>query len=317
MTRSPLLRVTVSSRHQETEHIVRLDLRPESGQALPAFAPGAQVELHLAPDLVRSYSLVNSSEDEGRYEIAVLRDLNSRGGSRFVHERLRVGSSLDISHPRNHFRLDESAARSVLVAGGIGVTPILAMHDRLLALRKPTAMLYCARSRSVAAYGEWLAASGVVRFHFDDEQKRPPDIREYLSRESKEAHFYCCGPSPMLSAFEKACADLGISNVHVERFAAAALADTSLQHPYRVILARTGRTVDVKPGVPLLDALYEAGVEVDCSCREGICGACATRVLEGVPAHRDSVLTEAERDSNAMMMVCVSGCAGERLVLDL
>ena len=137
-----------------------LDLRPESGQALPLFEPGAHIDLHLAPNLIRSYSLVNAHEGQDSYRIAVLNDRNSRGGSRFVHERLGVGSRLEISHPRNHFRLDESSAKSVLVAGGIGITPILAMHDRLVALRKPAAVLYCARSRSEAAFRERLEASG-------------------------------------------------------------------------------------------------------------------------------------------------------------
>ena len=317
MNTSPLLRVRVSARRQEATHIVSLDLCAENGRALPCFEPGAHIDLHLAPQLVRSYSLMNASDERHRYQIAVLNDRNSRGGSRFVHERLTVGARLEISQPRNLFRLNEDAGRSVLVAGGIGITPILAMHNRLAALGRASSLLYCARSRPEAAFCDRLQASGQVEFHFDEEQGRPPDLREFLSREDATSDFYCCGPSPMISAFEQACMALGFGKVHVERFAADAPARGAEQHRYRVTLARSGRSIEVAPGVPLLDALHDAGIDVDCSCREGICGACETRVLDGLPAHRDSVLTQAERASNSRMMVCVSGCIGDRLVLDL
>jgi len=318
MNSSSLLHVTVSAVRREALHIVSLELRPRAEEALPAFEPGAHIDLHLTPDLVRSYSLLNPCTEGDRYRIAVLNDRNSRGGSRHVHERLTVGSMLDISPPRNHFPLNPDASRSVLVAGGIGITPILAMHERLAALNKPASLLYCARSRSEAAFCDRFAPSSEVRFHFDEEQGRPPDLRELLSREAADCDFYCCGPAPMIAAFERSCEELGFRKVHVERFAADATAAVSRQqHPYTVTLARTGRTIAVPPGVALLDALHEAGIDADCACREGLCGACETRVLGGIPAHRDSVLSREERASNRTMMVCVSGCVDEHLVLDL
>ncbi|VTU35991.1 PDR/VanB family oxidoreductase [Variovorax sp. PBL-E5] len=318
MNSSSLLHVTVSAVRREARHIVSLELRPRTREALPVFEPGAHIDLHLAPDLVRSYSLLNPDTEGDRYRIAILNDRNSRGGSRHVHERLAVGSMLDISPPRNHFPLNTEASRSVLLAGGIGITPILAMHERLAALGKPASLLYCARSRPEAAFCERLGSSKSVSFHFDEEQGRPPDLREFLSGEPAASDFYCCGPAPMIAAFERICEELGFRKVHVERFAADAGHGVSRQqHPYTVTLARTGRTLAVQPGVALLDALHQAGIDADCGCREGVCRACETRVLEGIPAHRDSVLSSEERASNRTMMVCVSGCVGEHLVLDL
>jgi ferredoxin-NADP reductase len=309
--------MTVTAVRQEAKHIVSLELRQRDGELLPAFDPGAHIDLHLPPDLVRSYSLLNSSSDHDRYHIAVLNDKNSRGGSRYVHDQLTVGTKLNISHPRNHFPLNKGASKSVLVAGGIGITPILAMHNSLIALKMPAALLYCARSRSEAAFCERLGTSPDVRFHFDEEEATPPDLREFLSCESAESDFYCCGPTPMIAAFEKTCEELGFKKFHVERFAADSAVGVAQQHAYKVTLARAGRTLEVRPGTALLDTLHEAGIEVDCACREGVCGACETRVLEGVPAHRDAVLTEEEHASNKTMMICVSGCVGEKLVLDL
>jgi ferredoxin-NADP reductase len=318
MNSSSLLHVTVSAIRREARHILSLELRAPAGDALPAFAPGAHIDLHLRPDLVRSYSLLNPGAEPDRYQIAVLHDKNSRGGSRHVHEQLAVGSTLAISAPRNHFPLHAGASRSVLLAGGIGITPILAMHERLRALGRPASLLYCARSRPEAAFCERLQSSKEVRFHFDEEEGGPPDLRAFLSRESADGDFYCCGPAPMIAAFERSCEELGLRKVHVERFAADGAADASRQqHPYTVTLARTGRAIEVRPGTALLDALHAAGIDADCACREGVCGACETRVLAGIPAHRDLLLSDAERASNKTMMVCVSGCVGEHLVLDL
>ncbi|MFC5695431.1 PDR/VanB family oxidoreductase [Pseudomonas sp. GCM10022186] len=318
MTHNNTLTAFVHTLRFEAEGIISVELRPHGDQVFVPFTPGAHIDLHLANGLVRSYSLLNSPEDSGRYVVGILRDRNSRGGSAYVHQNLRVGMQLQISPPRNLFQLDESAEHSVLVAGGIGITPIYCMLNRLRALGRSVELLYCARTRKEAAFVEELAASDAnIQLHFDDEKGGPIDLEAFLAARPSTAHFYCCGPTPMIDAFENLCESLGHPNVHIERFAAAPQAPAAPQGSYEVQLARSNKSIEVPSGKSLLDALLESGIEVDCSCREGVCGACETRVLEGEPEHRDGVLTKAEKAANQTMMVCVSGCKGARLVLDL
>ncbi len=237
-----------------------------------------------------------------------------------MHEQLRVGMRLDISSPRNNFALHEEAAHSVLVAGGIGITPILCMAKRLQTLGKSFEVLYFARSRMHAAFVEDVEALGAnVHFHFDDVQGGPPDLKALLAaRHASGTHYYACGPAVMLDAFEASCQSLGYVNAHIERFAAVEVAASSdAQQRYTVELKRSGKVIEITPALSLLAALQEAKADFMTSCEEGICGSCETRVLEGIPDHRDSVLSPAEQAENRVMMVCVSGCKSERLVLDL
>lgn len=301
----------------EAQGILSVELAAPDGTALPAFEAGSHIDLHLGNGVVRSYSLLNSPTEQHRYVVGVLNDRNSRGGSRYVHEQLRVGATLTISVPRNNFPLDESAAHSVLIAGGIGITPISCMLNHLRSQNKSAELLYCARSRTEAAFSAALLAQPDVSGHFDDERGAPPDLRAYLASKPRDAHFYCCGPTPMLNAFEAICAELDLPNVHIERFAAAEPVDAVQSDAYVAELARSKKVISVPAGKSLLDALLDAGLDVEHSCREGICGACETKVLEGEPEHRDGVLSKSERASNKTMMVCVSGCKGRRLVLDL
>lgn len=319
MSNSQQIAARVQSMRFEAKGIVSVELVSPAGEQLPAFAAGAHIDLHLPNGVVRSYSLWNSPQERHRYVIGVLNDRNSRGGSRYVHEQLRVGSTITISAPRNNFPLDETAAHTVLIAGGIGITPIYGMLNELRRMGKSVELLYCARSRAEAAFVERLTADGAsgITTHFNDEAGGPPDLRAYLSGKPGSAHFYCCGPTPMLDAFESTCAELGLPNVHIERFAPAEPVVAMQGSEYECQLARSQKLVMVPAGKSLLDALLEAGVDVDHSCREGVCGSCETAVLDGVPDHRDGVLTKAERESGKTMMVCVSGCQGRRLVLDL
>jgi vanillate O-demethylase ferredoxin subunit len=301
----------------EAKGIVSLELVSPDGAALPPFEAGAHIDLHLANGVVRSYSLLNSPEERQRYVVGVLNDRNSRGGSRYVHEQLRVGTVMPIAKPRNNFPLDDSAGHTVLIGGGIGITPIYCMFNELRRKHRSVELLYCARSREEAAFSDELLAGDGVAFHFDTERGAPPDLRAYLAGKPADAHFYCCGPGPMLHAFESLCEELGLPNVHIERFAADEKVEPVQRDEYQAELARTKRIITVPAGKSLLDALLEAGVDVDHSCREGVCGACETAVLEGEPEHRDGVLSKAERAANRSMMVCVSGCKGRKLVLDL
>ncbi len=314
---SALLSVRVQAMRFEAQGIVSVELMLPDGAALPAFAAGSHIDLHLGNGVVRSYSLLNSPQEQHRYVVGVLNDRNSRGGSRYVHDTLRVGAMLTISAPRNNFPVDEGAAHSVLIAGGIGITPISCMLNHLRSQGKSAELLYCARSRAEAAFADALLQQPGVHSHFDAEQGTPPDLRAFLAAKPKDAHFYCCGPTPMLNAFEAICAELDLPHVHIERFAAAENVAAVQGDDYVAELARSKKSITVPAGKSLLDALLDAGLAVDHSCREGVCGACETKVLEGEPEHRDGVLSKSEKAANKSMMVCVSGCKGRRLVLDL
>lgn len=316
---SESLQVFVHTLRYEAESIISVELRDLNQQDLPAFTPGSHINLHLPNGLVRSYSLLNSSSERHRYVLGVLKDTHSRGGSKAVHEQLRVGMRLEISVPRNNFALHEEAAHSVLVAGGIGITPILCMARRLKALGKSFEILYFSRSRKHAAFLEDVQALGSkVHLHFDNEQAGPPDLKTLLAnRQAPDAHYYACGPAVMLDAFVSCCESLGYTQAHIERFSAVEVAASSdAKKTYTVELKRSGKIIEITPDISLLAALQAANAEIMTSCEQGICGSCETRVLDGVPDHRDSVLSPEEHATNQMMMVCVSGCKSERLVLD-
>jgi tetrachlorobenzoquinone reductase len=306
----------------EAEGILGLELVPAApGTPLPAFTAGAHIDLHLPGGPVRSYSLLNDPAERHRWCIAVHRDPASRGGSRQVHEQLRPGQLLTVSPPRNHFPLDEAAPRSVFIAGGIGITPLLCMVRRLTALGRPWVLHHAARTRAHAAFGDELQAlaahgGGTLHRVFDQEPGgRMLDVAAIVAALPDGAHVYCCGPAGMLAAFERATAGLPPQRVHLEYFAAKdAPAATG---GFSVKLQRDGRTVPVPPGQSILDALAAIGAEPPWSCREGVCGTCEVRVLDGVPDHHDMVLSPAQREANDRMMVCCSGAKSPLLVLDL
>jgi len=307
----------------EAQDILSLELRPLVGEVFPPFEAGSHIDLHLPHGIVRSYSLLNDCRERHRYVVAVLKDKSSRGGSRAVHEDLRIAMPLQISEPRNNFKLIETAEHSVLVAGGIGITPILSMAQRLHQLGRSFEVIYCARSRRSAAYvADIEALAAQVSWHFDDEQGGPPDLQALLAARpgvgAVNTHYYACGPAVMLDAFERSCRDLGYAHAHIERFQAVEVAAASdAQQSYTVELKRSGQTLTVMPNQSLLATLQAAGIYCNTSCEEGICGSCETQVLEGIPDHRDSVLSPAEQATHKMMMVCVSGCKSSHLVLDL
>lgn len=315
------LKAWVHTLRHEAQDTISVELRPVGAQEFPPFEAGAHIDQHLPNGMTRSYSLCNDSRERHRYVVAVLKDRASRGGSRCVHEQLRVGMTLDISAPRNHFALHEEAAHSVLLAGGIGITPILCMARRLKALGRSFELLCFARSRQHMAFVSEIEALGApVYWHFDDERGGPPDLHGLLARRipAADTHHYACGPAVMLDTFEQVCAELGHNQAHIERFAAVQiLAAADARRGYTVELRRSGKTFEVTADTTLHNMLQACKADVPFSCEEGVCGSCETRVLEGEIDHRDSVLTVAERASNKAMMVCVSGCKSERLVLDL
>lgn len=315
------LQAFVHTLRWEAEDTISVELRPVGGGEFPAFTPGSHIDLHLPNGMDRSYSLSNSADERHRYVVGVLKDRASRGGSRCVHEQLRVGMQLAISPPRNNFPLQEAAGHTVLVAGGIGITPLLCMARRLRDLGRSFELLYFARSRRSAAFLDVLKSLEVpMMLHFDDEQGGPPDLKRMLTerKPAPDLHLYACGPTPMLDAFEKFCAQLGLENAHIERFAAVEHkpADDA-RTTFTVELARSKKTITITPDKSILDTLLAAGIDVDHSCCEGVCGSCETKVLAGIPDHRDSILSAKERAANKSMMICVGGCKSASLTLDL
>jgi len=322
MNMTETLQVRVRSITWEAEGILSFDLRPMPPRhELPPFTAGSHIDVHLPNGMIRSYSLLGSQDERQRYLIGVNKDADSRGGSRYMHETLRAGDALTISAPRNNFALDESAPHSVFIAGGIGITPLWSMVRRLHALGRPWHLHYAARTRQNAAFVDALQAlraegAGELHLSFDREPGgRMLDLPGIVAALPPDAHVYCCGPLPMLDAFEQATAALSPERVHVEYFAARESADTA--GGYSVELARSGRVIAVEPGHTILDSLRDAGIEPPYSCCEGVCGTCEVRVLEGVPDHRDLVLSNAEKAANDRMMICCSGSRSARLVLDL
>jgi tetrachlorobenzoquinone reductase len=264
---------------------------------------------------VRQYSLINPEQTE-RYTLGIKRDPASRGGSRCVHDELRVGKALKISAPRNNFALKEDAEHVILFAGGIGITPIWCMVQRLEKLGRSWQLYYACRSRSDTAFLNALEELAGSKFHFDDESEgKFLDIAAIVGQAPKDAHLYCCGPSPMLAAFEAATANWPREQIHVEYFTPKQAPDK--KGGFVVELARSGQEFVIPEGKSILEVLLDAGVDVDYSCELGICGACEQRVVSGVPEHRDAILTEEEQASNTKVMICCAGCKSERLVLDL
>ncbi len=309
------LQVRVTSIQWKSESVRGVELRSPDGDELPAFDAGSHINVHLPNGLVRSYSLVNPPGERSRYVLGVAKDRSSRGGSVYMHEQLRVGEVLAISPPSNLFPLREDAP-AILIGGGIGVTPLLCMAARLDELGRDWTIYHAVRARSEAAFIDDLAPFGDrVHVHCDDEEGGVLNLAEIVAVSSPETHLYCCGPLPMMKVFGELTRDLDPSRVHVEHF--SPIEDAAVQGGYLVELARSARTIAVPQGSTILEALANAGINVPSSCRQGVCGTCETAVLAGIPDHRDSILTPAERASNSMMMVCCSGSLSEKLVLDL
>lgn len=300
---------------REAEGLWSFELVATDGAPLPDYAPGAHLDLHLPGGLVRQYSLTNPS-DGRRYVLGVARDRASRGGSRWLHEQARPGDVIQASAPRNTFPLDEDAPLSVLVAGGVGVTPLLAMARRLEALGRPWRLHYAVRDRGVAAFlDQFEGMAGETALHVDADAGGLIDVAAVVAGAPADARLYCCGPAPMIAAFEAAAAGRDPTHVRVESFVAAApRADDG---GLTVELARSNLTLHVAPDETILDAVLAAGVAAPFSCRNGVCGTCETRVLAGEPDHRDMILSEAEKQAGQSLMICCSRARSPSLTLDL
>ncbi len=311
------LRLHVARRRTVAEGVVVLDLRDPDGRELPAWSPGAHIDLRLPGDLSRQYSLCGDPTDRSVWRIGVLREPASRGGSEHVHAALHEGEAVDVRGPRNHFELVPSP-RYLFLAGGIGITPILPMLTAAERAGAEWELHYGGRSRRSMAFLESLeeVTGNRVSLHPQDEVGLI-DLEAILGTSRADTLVYCCGPEPLLTAVEQRCAAWPAGALHVERFAPKDVGAPVLTGSFEVELTQSGMTLTVPPDRSVLDVVEEAGVPVLSSCQEGTCGTCETPVLSGEVDHRDSLLTPAEQAANDTMFICVSRAAGPRLVLDL
>jgi vanillate O-demethylase ferredoxin subunit len=319
--KTPLL-VRVARKHTEALDICSLDLVAEPGHSLPAFSAGAHIDVALPNGLVRQYSLCNPPSETGRYQIAVLRDAASRGGSLAVHDAVAEGSTLHISAPKNHFPLATEAAHHLLLAGGIGITPLLAMAEHLSSQGGCFVLHHCIRSRDRTPFLERVAASAFARHthhHFDDgDAAQKLDIAATLQRAPAGTHLYVCGPQGFMDAVLNAGRAAGWpeERLHREYFAGAPV-DHANDGSFELEIASSGRVIPVRADQSALAALLAAGIDVPMSCEQGVCGTCLTRVKAGTPDHRDQYLTPEEQAANDQFLPCCSRASSARLVLDL
>ncbi|WP_367040241.1 PDR/VanB family oxidoreductase [Streptomyces sp. Je 1-332] len=296
----------------EADGVLSVELTHPDGKPLPAWTPGAHLDLH-AGGHVRQYSLCGDPRDTTAYRIGVLNEASSRGGSRHVHTKLRPGQTVNASEPRNHFAL-EDAPGYLFIAGGIGITPLLAMAREAARRGADWRMVYGGRNRRSMAFTDELTSLGGDLTVVPQDEHGHIDLASALDGLPEGTLVYCCGPEPLLAAVE---AVAPADRLRVERFTAPVVERTGDESAFEVECRRSGVTLSVGEDTSVLQAAEAAGLSVNSSCQEGICGSCETRVLDGTPDHRDFLLSEAEHAANASMMICVSRCASGRLVLDL
>ncbi len=310
-----MIEAFVSRREREAEDIISLELSPVSGEWFPPFEPGAHIDLHLGTGLVRQSSLCNDPYVAGKYRIGVLLDPASRGGSAAVHSTLKTGTRLRISRPRNNFPI-VPGSRAILLAGGIGITPLLAMTYRLRREEKEFRLHYFVRTRSRAAFiSELESLRENLMLHIDNEVATTAFQVEKALALGFDSQLYICGPNGFMDAMIGHATRLGWQKdrIHLERFAA---------HPgggdgFQVEAVRSGRILDVRPNQTIMDALREAGMKPLVSCEQGVCGTCLTRVLEGTPDHRDEYQSDSEKATNEWVAICCSRSKSAVLRLDL
>jgi len=309
----------VTSRDEIAHGIVTVTLQAAAGEELPAWAPGAHIDVIMSDDLVRQYSLCSSPGDPTSWRIGVLLDPETRGGSAFVHEQLKAGVKARVRGPRNHFALQPSA-RYQFIAGGIGITPMLPMIEAAEAAGADWSLLYGGRELTSMGFLPELEEFGERVTVWPQDENGLLNLHAVLGEARDDTLIYCCGPGPLLDAVEAASAHWPAGSLHIERFTAKVISsddvEGALDH-FTVECRQSGITVEIGPEDSILAVLRENGISMPSSCSEGICGTCESGVLEGIPDHRDSVLTDEEKAVNDALMPCVSRSLTDRLVLDL
>lgn len=315
------MKVQVKKKVAAAEDIISVELADLNGAPLPAFSAGAHIDVVLGNGLTRQYSLCNNPVDRSTYVLGVLLEPESRGGSKAMHA-LQTGEILEISEPKNHFPLDNDARHSILLAGGIGITPILCMAERLAHINASFELHYCTRSVERTAFKERLEQEHLKPHSHVYHDSSPPeqrlDIAKVVANPTPDRHLYVCGPGGFIDVVLNTAKAAGWaeSNLHREYFTGA-VQDTANDGSFQVRLASSGQVVDIPADKSIVEALADNGIDVPVSCEQGVCGTCLTRVLEGEPDHRDLYLTDAEREANDQMLPCCSRSKSAVLVLDL
>lgn len=315
-----MINMLVNGIQCEADSIISIELIAEDGSTLPSFSAGSHIDLHLSNGLIRQYSLSNNPQEKHRYEIAVLKDPQSRGGSQAVHE-LKKGDRIKISEPRNLFPLVDTAKAFKLFAGGIGITPILCMAEKLYAMGVEFELFYFAKSHKNAAYIERIRKSpfsNSVYFYFDDEQSNQNlDIKQCLDYQ-EGSHLYVCGPSGFMNFVLESANTNGWSedSLHKEYFSAEQT-DQSTNEVFDIKIESTGEIITINKDETIISALAKNGIDIPLSCEQGICGTCVTRILDGIPEHRDMYFSESEKALNNQFLPCCSRSKSKVLVLDL
>jgi vanillate O-demethylase ferredoxin subunit len=316
----PSMEVVIARREQIAEGIVSLDLAPIDGGALPDRKAGAHIDVYVTPKLIRQYSICNDPSEHGLYRLGILLEPKSRGGSAEIHRSFIAGHRVKIGMPRNNFRIVETARHSVLLGGGIGITPLLAMAYDLKTKGMGFDLHYCTRAPARTAFLAELTRGALaphVTFHYDD----GPDAQRFSVAGSvptfrNDTHVYLCGPAGFMASVKAELSRLGWSedNVNSEHF--SALVESS-GTSFRVVASRSGATFDVPQGKTIASVLVEHGIEIPMSCEQGVCGTCLTKVIEGIPDHRDMYQSEKEKASNQQMTPCCSRAHSSVIVLDI
>lgn len=304
----------VVAKRQVCRSVVTLELQDVNGELLPAWEPGAHIDLVLPNGLLRQYSLCGDNDDRSRYRVAVLREVEGKGGSAYVHDELQAGDRVEVRGPRNHFML-EPAERYRFIAGGIGITPILPMVAEAERRGASWDLIYLGRSEDRMAFLDELAAFPSERVQILLTVDRRPPIEEVLGPPGPA--IYACGPSRLLDAIEEASEGLPAGTVHLEHFEPDREALAAPTSGFRIVLTDSGKEFEVPPDKSILDMVEAAGIDWPYSCREGTCGTCETRIVAGEADHRDAVLSSAEKAENEYMMICVSRAAGPLLELEI
>lgn len=321
-----LLSLMVRQIRYEAKGINSYELVDPTGADLPPFTAGAHIDIHLPNGLTRQYSLCNSPNERLRYVIAVLRDDQGKGGSKALHDTLQVQDVAEVSYPRNNFALAPEAKKVILLAGGIGVTPLKSMAHALEYAGVPFEMHYCARNADCVAFAEQLEGPwkhGKLEFHFDNgNPEEGLDLISLLKDREDDTHVFYCGPGGFMKACAEATAHWPAGTVHLEHFKAPETThvfpqEYSAEAPdsFAVKIASTGATIDVPAGRSIADVLVEAGVHIETSCQSGLCGTCKIRYLEGEVDHQDYILSD--DDHGQWLTACVSRAKSKVLVLDL
>ncbi len=317
----PRIELQVKKIKESPNDVSRYELVSSDGQDLPSFVPGAHIDLFTGPGLRRSYSLAGDPAVRNRYVLGIRREKPSRGGSEWLLDHLAVGDHVSASLPANNFSLDRQATHHTLIAGGIGITPMMAMGHLLMREGASCHLHFCAPDERSAPFLDEIREifDDKLTLHFDGgDSTQGIDLPSVLKDPSPKEHVYVCGPPGLVASVRAQASHWPPGSVHWEQFSASPVSKTKSNEAFTVLLSRQQVRLEVPPDQSILDVVRSAGIEVESSCEDGLCGCCRTRLLGGVPEHRDMVLTDSEKAIGDEMMICISrGKAGETLVLDL